>query len=344
MVFMKRITGAVEATLRPILAVFLLVLAGCGGDQGQETVEVDGTVVPARIQIATASVGGSYHPIGTAIAQVLSNNLEGVVATAENSSGSNQNIRMLDSSQIHFGLANAAITFPAIRGAGEFEKAFPVTAAISLQSSIAVIVALKDSGITTVGDLAGKRVATGPAGGGWDYFVEPILAGHGVTYDQFQPIYEGQANAMDLLKDGGVDAVVVGGSVPHVTITAATATHDLEYLPLDAGALGRINSEYPFIRAVTIPAGTYEGQDADLQAADSGTAQLLVRSDADPDYVYLVTKTIYEHRDDIAGIHPAGREITPERAAMDIGIPYHEGSLRYFNEIGIWNPLTSPAE
>ena len=327
-----------------ILATLALVLAACGGDRQAQTVDVGGTTVPARIQIATASVGGSYHPIGTAIAQVLSDNLPGVVATAENSSGSSQNIRMLDAGQIHFGLGNAAITFPAVRGGGEFEKAFPVVAAISLQSSIAIVVALESSGITSVGDLVGKRVATGPAGAGWDYFVEPIFRGHGVAYDQFQQIYESQANAMDLLTDGGVDAVVVGGSVPHVTITAATTTHDLTYIPFDADALDRINADYPFIRKVTVPAGTYEGQDTDLQVADSGTAQLLVRADADPDYVYLVTRTIFENRDAIAGIHPAGREITPERSAMDLGIPYHEGSLRYFSEIGIWNPPTDPAE
>lgn len=332
-------------TLTSIVTVLALLAGSCnGGESGGGTVDIDGVQVPARIQIATASVGGSYHPVGTAIAQVLTNNLEGVVATAENSSGSNQNIRMLDAGEIHFGLANAAVTFPATRGAGEFEKAFPVSAAISLQSSIMVIVSLKNSGITELQDLVGKRVATGPAGGGWDYFIEPILAGHGVTYDQFQQIYEGQANAMDLLTDGGVNAVVVGGTVPHVTIQAATTTHELNYLPLDADALRAINAEYPFIRPFTIPAGTYAGQDADLLAADSGTAQLLVRNDADPDFVYLVTKTIYEHRADIAAIHSAGREITPERAAMDIGIPYHEGSLRYFNEIGIWHPRSASAE
>jgi TRAP transporter TAXI family solute receptor len=321
----------------------LVLLAACGTGESENTVEVDGVRVPARIQIATASTGGSYHPVGTAIAQVLSESLPGVVATAENSSGSSQNIRMLDLEQIHFGMANAAITFPAFQGGGEFEKAFPVTAAISLQSSIAVIVALADSGITGIPDLAGRRVATGPAGGGWDYFVEPILRGHGLDYDGIERIYEGQANAMELLKDRAVDAVVVGGSVPHVTITAATATHDLVYLPMDEAALRAINAEYPFIQPFTIPAGTYAGQDADLVAADSGTAQLLVRADADPDYVYLITRTIYENRAAVAAVHPAGREITPERAAMDIGIPYHEGSLRYFNEIGIWNPRSEPA-
>ncbi len=323
--------------IRSGLTVVLLALgaASCGGDRADATVDVDGTAVPSRIQIATASVGGSYFPLGTAIAEVVTDNVPGVIATAESSSGSNQNIRLLDAGEIHFGMANAAITTSAVVGAGEFEKAFPVAAVISLQSSVAVIVALEGGGVATMTDLAGQRVTTGPAGGGWEYFVEPIIAGHGVAWDDFQQIYESQANAMELLKDGTVDAVFVGGTVPHATIVSATATHALEFLPYDSGALARIRADHPFIVPVTIPAGTFEGQDGDLQSADSGTAQLLVHADADPDMVYLITKTIYENRDAIARAHPAGREITPERAAMDIGVPYHEGSLRYFREIGI---------
>ena len=197
------------------------------------------------------------------------------------------------------------------------------------------LVTSEDSGITTLSDLAGRRVAVGPAGAGWDYYMRPILEAHGLNWDDFQQIYEGQANAVELLADGGVDAVVVGGSVPQPTLLSATATQDLRYLEFDGAILDEVGLEYPFIRKVTIPAGTYEGLDEDYQTMDSGTAQLLVRSDANPDYVYLIAKTIYENRERIAAIHPAGREITPERAAMDIGIAYHEGSLRYFTEIGL---------
>jgi hypothetical protein len=96
-----------------------------------------------------------------------------------------------------------------------------------------------------------------------------------------------------------------------------------------------VSAEYPFIRTVIIPDGTYNGQEGDIIAADSGTAQLLVREDADPDLVYLIARTIYENREAITQMHPAGREITPDRAAGDYGIPYHEGALRYFEEIGI---------
>ena len=322
-----------------IAGLALLVVTSCaGGGRIEETVDINGTVVPARIKIATANVGGSYYPVGNAIAQVLSSELPGVSATAETSSGSGQNIRMLDADQIHLALANAAITFPARRGAQGFEKQFAMEVVISLHASINLFLALEGSGIAEIADLKGKRVSVGPAGGGWDYYVRPILAAHGVSYSDFQPVYEGQANAIELLKDGAIDAVMVGGSIPHTTILSATATHDIEYVTLDETALDSLRAEYPFIKKSIIPGGTYEGLDEGFWAVETGAAQLIVRSDADPDYVYLIAKTIYENRDAIAEMHPAGAEITPDRAAMDTGIPYHEGSLRYFSEIGLRDP------
>jgi TRAP transporter TAXI family solute receptor len=301
-------------------------------------VNVNGTDVPERIKIATASVGGSYYPIGNALAQTLSKNLPGVLVTAENSSGSAQNIRMMDAGQVHFGLSNAAITYPAVRGLEGFEKPFPMKVVISLNASINIMVALKSSGIRTWADLKGKRIVIGPAGAGWDYFAKPIFAAHGVNYEDIRPVYEAQAAAMELLTDGIVDAVFVCGSVPHATILSASATHELEYLEFDEASLDKVTAEYPFIKKLTIPAQTYKGMDGEFLAVDSGATQLLVHENADPDYIYLIAKTIYENRSTVAEMHPAGKEITPERAAIDIGIDYHEGSLRYFNEIKIWKP------
>jgi TRAP transporter TAXI family solute receptor len=279
--------------------------------------------------------------MGNAIAEVLSTKVPGLLATGEASGGSSQNIMILDNKQIDFALANASITVPAIRGGSDgFEKPYPVRAVITLHSSVNMFLALKDSGIKTIADMRGKRVSVGPAGGGWDAYTKPILAAHGLTFADFRPVYEGQSSAVDMLTDGNVDAIFVGGSIPHATVMSATAQHDISFILFDEMALDRVNMERPTIRKFPIPAQTYKGQDLEMWAVDSGPAQLLAREDADPEFIYQVTKALYENREAIAKMTPAGKEITPERAGMDIGIPYHEGSLRYFKEINIWNPKT----
>jgi uncharacterized protein len=317
-----------------LLLVTLMAVSCSSSDQREPVVDINGAQVPARMKI--------YYPVGNAIANVLTKNLPGVLVTAETSSGSSQNIRMLDANQIHFGMSNASITYPAINGSGEFEKPFPVKAVISLHASINLFIALKSANIATIADFRGKRIGLGPAGGGWDYYTKPILAAHGLTFDDITPVYETQANATDLLADGAVDAIMVGGSVPHATVMAATASHDIVFIPFDEAAIDKVFSGYPFIKKFKIPARAYKGLDSDFWAADVGTAQLLTRADADPNVIYLITKTIYENRAAVAEMHRAGAEITPERAGMDIGIPYHEGALRYFQEIGIWNPRPTP--
>ena len=105
------------------LSITLVVgVAGClstscaGSERSEPTVVVDGTTVPSRIKIASSPVGGGYYPMGNAIAQVLGTQLAGVIATNEATSGSAQNLRMLDGGELHFGLANASVTLPAIAG------------------------------------------------------------------------------------------------------------------------------------------------------------------------------------------------------------------------------------
>jgi len=335
---LKRILGSGVL----VAAVIGSTACAAGDDETRSTVDVGGAKVPPRIKIASGSVGGAYFPMGNAIAQVISSKLPGVLATGEASGGSAQNIRMLDGNQIDFALSNASITFPAIRGVSDgFEKPYPVRAVITLHSSVNLFLALKNSGIRTIADLRGKRVSVGPAGGGWDAYTKPILQAHGLSFSDFKPVYEGQSSAVDMLTDGNVDAIFVGGSIPHATVMSATAAHEINFVEFDEATLDRISVDYPTIRKFLIPANTYKGQDKALWGVDSGAAQLITRADADPDFIYLITKTIYENREMIVKMTPAGKEITPERAGMDIGIPYHEGSLRYFKEIDIWHPKTA---
>jgi hypothetical protein len=197
--------------------------------------------------------------------------------------------------------------------------------------------------VERIGDLRGNRVVMGPAGAGFEYFLRPILAAHDLTYEDFSPISGTQAQAVDMLADGAAAAAFLGGAIPTSSITQAATSQDVLFLPFDPAAREELAASYPFFAPVTVPAGTYPGQEEDFPALDVGSMHLIVAADTDEELVYQVTRTLYERREQVIERHPAGRAINPGNAARDTGTPFHPGAERYYREIGIWPGGASPA-
>ena len=86
-------------------------------------------------------------------------------------------------------------------------------------------------------DLNGKRVVVGVAGAGFEFFVRPLLAAHGVTYDDFTPLYNTQAGSVDMLADGSASAAFLGGAVPTASITQAATSQQIHFVPYSEKAI-----------------------------------------------------------------------------------------------------------
>ena len=95
-------------------------------------------------------------------------------------------------------------------------------------------------------------------------------------------------------------------------------------------------ADFPSFSAVTVAAETYKGQTTDFSGLNVGSAHLLVRSDADEDFVYNATKAIFENRKKIAATHAAGKAITEKNVVRNVGTDFHAGAIRYYKELGIW--------
>ena len=104
-----------------------------------------------------------------------------------------------------------------------------------------------------------KRIVAGPAGAGWEFFIRPMLAAHGLSYDDFTPLNNSQAGAVDMLADGSADAAFLGGAVPTASIVQATTSQDILLVPFDEEAKAELIEAYPFYFHVPIPAGTPQG-------------------------------------------------------------------------------------
>jgi len=318
---------------RILLLVTCCAAVACGGGSSSET---GSSSVPRFLSMGTAPPGGAFFVVGGALAEVYNEHGGGSSMTAEATSGSQENIRRIGSGELDFALSNAAITYFAVRGSEGWDQAYPVQAVMTLAPNVAMFVAPAGGDVATIADLAGRRVSVGPAGAGFEYFIRPLLAAHGLTYDDFTPVNATQAGAVDLLTDESVAAAFLGGAVPTASITQASAVQDITLVPFDEAAREQLIADYLFFRAATIPAGTYRGVDQDYQGLDVGSMHLITGADQDEELVYQLTKTLYENRAEVVQRHAAGRAINENNVARDTGTEFHPGAIRYYQEIGIW--------
>lgn len=332
------------------LGLFSLACSG-GGGEGAADGGSDGPAERQFISVGTAPAGGAFFVVGGALAEVAQQaageaGLQWEV-TAEATQGSQENIRRLASGELDFAVSNAAITYFAVRGESSWDEAYDVRAVMTLAPNIALFVTPQSSEVKAIADLAGKRAVVGPAGAGFEMFVGPIVEAHGVAYDDFTPLNATQSGAVDLLSDGSAEAAFLGGAVPTASITQASTSMDLHFVPFDPEIKAQLMADYPFFSEATIPAGTYKGLDADYEGLNVGSMHLVTSGSTDEEVVYQVTKLLYENRANVVERHPAGKAINPKNVIRNTGTPFHPGAQRYYEEIGIWpgsEPAAAPAE
>ncbi len=304
---------------------------GGGGGEGK---------TPPFVSIGTAPIGGMFYSVGSAISDALNKGkaLGGWrKSTAESTGGTLENLRQLDSDDIQVGMANSSITYFAVRGEKGFDKKYKVQSIMTMFPLVAMFVTKKDSKIKSLADLVGRRVAVGPEGAGFEYFIRPILEEHKVDYDKLDKVYAGMQQSVGYLQDGSVVATFLGGGLKSApAITSASSTMDIRLVPYSVDARRSVVEKYPSFDAVTVPAKSYKGQDTPFPSLNVGSAQLLVRSDANEEFVYVVTKIIYEAREKLAETHAAARAINPKNVVKDTGTSFHAGAVRFYTEIGIW--------
>lgn len=324
------------APLLVLLAALALGLIACSGDGGPAG--DDGEAAPERrfLSIGTAPPGGAFYIIGGAFAQVLQDTRDDWQVTAEGTKGTQENIRRLARGELDFGLANAAITYFAVRGERNWEAPQAVRSVMTLAPNVAFFITPADSGIESIRDLAGHRVVVGPAGAGFEHFVEPILEAHGVSYDDFEPLNATQFGAVDLLADGSAAAAFLGGAIPTASITQAASAQPVRFIPFDPEVRAALVERYPFFEPATVPGGTYPGVEEDYPCLNVGSLHLITSADQDEDLVYEVTRAIWENRNAVTEKHAAGKFIRPEIVVKDTGTEVHPGAVRFYREIGIW--------
>jgi hypothetical protein len=235
----------------------------------------------------------------------------------------------MENEEIELGMAVNGVATQAINGGTEqFPDALDFRMIGNIYPEVMQIVARADSGITTVADLDGKRVAIGPDGSGTQLLTQAILDAAGVTpSDTFA---DGFGDAADKIRDGQVDAAFGILAAPDATLTEVAQNADVVLVSVPEDMLDDLQSFDATLSAMTISGGTYPGIDADATTV-TNWATLYAPTDLDDDMVYDLTKAMYEGE-----INHAVAEAIQIETALDgrIDVEVHPGAEKYFEEVG----------
>ena len=295
------------------------------------------TTTKYTIKIYTGGTGGTYYPLGTKLAELITKYSGGAIeASAVTSGASVANARALKSGDAQLVFIQNDISYYAYKGLYMF-KGDPVDiirGVATLYPEIIQIVVRADSGIKSLSDLAGKKVVVGAQGSGTAVNAEQILKAAGI-WDKITPVYADFRQGAQQLKLGQVDAVFLTAGIPTSAIVELSATVPVDLVEVSDSVLKKLHDKgYKFYVSVVVPKGTYKGMDGDVKTV-AVKAMIACRSDLPEDVVYKITKILFEHLDELRQAHKRAEDVKLEKALDGMSVPLHPGAEKYYNEKGV---------
>jgi TRAP transporter TAXI family solute receptor len=289
-------------------------------------------------RIGTGGTAGTYYPVGGMIANAVSQPGK-IVVSAQASNGSVANVTGIAGGALESGFTQADVASWAFTGKGVYEGKANVPGLrliANLYPESVHLVVRKGSGIKSVADLKGKRVALDEPGSGTLVDARIILAAYGLKDADLKAEYIKPNQAGDKMKDGALDAFFfVGGSPAGAIAELASAGGGIDLIAIDGPQADAIRKTDAFFSVDTIPEGAYKGVGATRTLAVG--AQWVTSDKADANTVYEITKALYGDAAQklLASGHAKGKFITRENAVKGAGIPFHPGAERFYKEVGL---------
>lgn len=288
------------------------------------------------ITILTAAPTGVFYPLGTTLSSIYTKAIPGANVTVQATHGSVDNLRQLEAGdgELAFALGDAVTD----AWAGNKEAGFDaphrkLRAVANIYPNFIQFVASDRSAIKTLAGLKGKHLSVGPEGSGTVFEAAAIFKAAGFTTSDLKDFVQlPYSPSFRMVSEGKLDAVVQSGGLGIETVRHLLASGQARLIPIPAEVVAKIGN--PIYVAATIPANTYDGQTADVSTA-SVPNLLVTREGMSDEVVYLMTKSLFDHLDQLVQTHPAAKEVDIEKATRGLPIPLHPGAERYYREVGV---------
>lgn len=285
-----------------------------------------------QLKLMTGPQGGSWYPLGGAIQGIVEKAVPGTSMQVLPGAGIS-NVVGVQTGKAEMGFGNAVSSVDGVNGVEPFKgKQDNVCQVATLYFQYFHAVALADSGVTDMGKAQGKALTTQQKGNTGEQMTRDALKVYGLDYSKMSKVNHGNyTDSVSQLKDGHAQVFTLITTVPASSVMDLASARDIRVLefPNDKfAALQKINKGYD---KRIIKAGSYPKQDKDVQTI--GTWTHLVASCKLPEQlVYNITKALATNVENLGNVVSAVKGLTVKDMATDVGVPYHPGAKKYYQE------------
>lgn len=321
-----------------LLAVSMVLLSftGCGGGNDKDKASDDSM----QYTMGTMNATGGYMMLGTAIAQIVNSNIDGMNLTPVTSPrGSVENVETVQSGEREFGIASSNVCKDGWEVRADFkEKTDNVYGWFCAHYGITWSIALESSGIKEWKDFEGKKVAIGAPGSNDAYLALNIFFPMaGVDADKVDIEYLTMSEALTQMKDGHVDAYIGTAAPGLASMVDMASSRDTRFVPMSQEAIDKCLEAYPEFINMPMVKEDVPGIIMDTDSCPTVAMKhvAIVNKDVPEDTVYQMTKLVFENLEEIYAVKSEFECITLEEALDGMPITVHPGAMKYFEEKGV---------
>jgi uncharacterized protein len=330
-----------------MLLVLVLVISACNGendkgssndkDKNKDVVGDDYTEAfkDEFITILTGGSSGVYFPLGGTLSKIYQD--AGATANSQSTAASATNAITINQGKAEIAYAMGDTVADAYEGIDSFEEQGAqenILSIASLYTNYLQIVATKASGIKTIEDLKGKRVAVGAPASGTEISAKRILSVYNMSYDDITADYLSFSEGVEGMQNGNIDAVVISSGLPNAGILELNTTQEISIVEISEEKVLQMQKEFPAFSPAKVPKDTYDGMEKDVSTVGVNNV-LITHKDVSDDVAYAMTKALFENIDDLRASHNAAKDIDINHALENLPAPLHPGAKRYYDEEGI---------
>ncbi|MGF1570047.1 MAG: TAXI family TRAP transporter solute-binding subunit [Nodosilinea sp.] len=275
-----------------------------------------------HLVLASGGKTGEYYAFSQAFAEVVARHHDNIEIEVIETAGSPENMALLRDHQAQLALVQSDTPVEP-----------PVRAIALLFPEMFHLMVRAEANIASVADLRGKRVALLPEGSGSYALFWPLSQHYSLTPDSMTTLPMLATEAQTALLQGDVDALFQVITLGNPAVEQLLQTEGIELLPIEQ--VDALRLSLPYLDAQVIPKGTYDGG-RPIPAEDLpvvGVSALLVgHEDLPKPVVTTLTRTLYEHRNELVTRYPKAAMIRLDSSGADLGLPLHPGAQAYYQQ------------